>query len=153
METTAGGQQPGFIVQQQTNFSAHPESSCARIYKRTARAARNTRYRYNQISPLDHKMADSCVSLARTNTVSSTITKPIKTWKTSNKSSYNFLRCLHMAFHSETNWRSCSHRRREWSCSEACAVPQLPSTFHFIIPDDPSKFFSQSGWCSLNHTS
>jgi len=31
-------------------------------------------------------MADNCVSLARTNTVSSTITKPIKTWKTSNKS-------------------------------------------------------------------
>ena len=38
-------------------------------------------------------MADSCVSaLARTNTVSSTITKLIKSWKTSNKSySYNLL--------------------------------------------------------------
>ena len=37
-------------------------------------------------------MADDCVSLARTNTVSSTITKPIKTSKTSNESySYNLL--------------------------------------------------------------
>ena len=61
------------------NFSAHPKSSLARIDKRTARAARNTRYRYNQIGPLDHKMADNCVSSARTNTISSSITKPIKT--------------------------------------------------------------------------
>ena len=68
------------------------KSSLARIDKRMARAERNTRYRYNKISPLDHKMADDCVSLARTNTLSSTITKPIKTWKTSNKScSYNIL--------------------------------------------------------------
>ena len=67
-------------------FSAHPKSSLARIDRRTARAARNTRYRNNQIGPLDHKMADNCVSLARTNTVSSTITKLIKPRKTSNKS-------------------------------------------------------------------
>ena len=73
-------------------FSAHPKSSLARIDKRTVRAAGNTRYRYNEIGPLDHKMADNCVSLARTNTVSSPITKPIKTWKTSNESySYNLL--------------------------------------------------------------
>ena len=76
METTAGVRQSGFIVQQQ--FSAHPKSSLARIDKRTARAARNSRYRYNKIGPLDHKMADNCVSLAHTNTVSSVITKPIK---------------------------------------------------------------------------
>ena len=56
-----------------------PKSSLARIDKRTARAARNSRYRYNQIGPLDHKMADNCVSLARTNTFSSTITELIKT--------------------------------------------------------------------------
>ena len=61
------------------NFPAHSKSSRARIDKRTARAARSTRYRYNEIGPLDHKMADNCVSLARTNTVSSTITKLIKT--------------------------------------------------------------------------
>ena len=70
METTAGIRQSGFIVQQQTifrQFSAHPKSSLARIDKRAARAARNTRYRYNEIGPLDHKMADNCVSLARTN--------------------------------------------------------------------------------------
>ena len=60
------------------NFSAHTKSSLSRKDKITARAAGNTRYRYNQIGPLDHKMADNCVSLARTNTVSSTITKLIK---------------------------------------------------------------------------
>ena len=43
-----------------------PKSSLARIDKRTVRTARNTRYRYNQIGPLDHKMADNCVSFART---------------------------------------------------------------------------------------
>ena len=52
-----------------------PKSSIARIDKRAARAARNTRYHYNQIGPLDHKMSEKCVFLARTNTVSSTITK------------------------------------------------------------------------------
>ncbi len=78
METTAGGrQQSGFIATAADNFSAHTKSSLARIDKRTARAARNTHYRYNQIGPLDHKMADNCVSLARKNTVSSTITKLI----------------------------------------------------------------------------
>ena len=82
----------GFYCYSSRQFSAHPKSSLARIDKRTARAARNTRYHYNQIGPLDHKMADKCVSLARTNTVFSTITKLIKSWKTSNKSySYNLL--------------------------------------------------------------
>ena len=80
METTAGvRQQSGFIGSAADNFSAHPKSSLAHIDQRTVRAAGNTRYRYNQIGPLDHKMADNRVSLARTNTVSSTITKPIKT--------------------------------------------------------------------------
>ena len=65
-----------FYLLSRRQFSAHPKSSLTRIDKRTARAARNTRYHYNQNSPLDHKMADNCVSLARTNTVSSTITKP-----------------------------------------------------------------------------
>ena len=79
METTAGvQQQSGFICSAADNFQ-HTESSHARIDKRSARAARNTQYHYNQNSPLDHKMADNCVSLAHTNTVSSTITKPIKT--------------------------------------------------------------------------
>ena len=81
-----------FYLLSRRQFSAHPKSSLARIDKRTARAARNTRYRYNLIGPLDHKMADNCVSLARTNTVFSIITKPIKTRKSSNKSySYNLL--------------------------------------------------------------
>ena len=68
-----------FYLLSRRQFSAHPKSSLARIDKRTARAARNTRYRYSKNGPLDHKMADNSVSLARTNTVSSTITKPIKT--------------------------------------------------------------------------
>ena len=84
--------------------------SPARIDRRAARAARNTLYRYNQIGPQDHKMADNCVSLARTNTVSSTITKPIKTWKTSNKSySYNLLNHInkmytHDLFYLQQEW-------------------------------------------------
>ena len=94
METTAGvRQQSGFICSAADNFqhTQNPHSH-AQIYKRTARAARNTRYRYSKIGPLDHKMADNCVFLARTNTLSSTISKPIKTWKTANKSySYNLL--------------------------------------------------------------
>ena len=67
------------LVQPQTVFSTHTKSSRSRIDKRTARATGNTRYRYSKIAPLDHKMADNCVSLARTNTLSSTITKPVKT--------------------------------------------------------------------------
>ena len=68
-----------FYLLSSRQFSAHPKSSRARIDKRTVRAARNTRYRYNEIGPLDHKMADNCVSSARTNTLSSTISKLIKT--------------------------------------------------------------------------
>ena len=92
MDTTAGGGGIQILLYSSRQFSAHPKSSLARIDKRAARAARNTRYRYNQIDPLDHKMADNCVSLARTDTVSSRITKLIKPRKTSNKSySYNLL--------------------------------------------------------------
>ena len=94
------------------NFSAHPKSSRAHINKRTARAAGNTRYRYNKIGSLDHKMADNCVSLTRTNTISSTITKLIKTWKTSNKSySYNLLNHInkmytHVLFYLQQEWEA-----------------------------------------------
>ena len=93
-------------------FSTHPKSSLARIDKRTARAAKNTRYRYNQIGPLDHKMADNCIFLARTNTVSSTITKLIKPRKTSNKSySYNLLNRInkmytHDLFYLQQEWEA-----------------------------------------------
>ena len=88
----AYGSNQFLLVQPQTVFSTHPKSSRSRIDKRTARAAGNTRYRYSKNGPLDHKMADNCVSLARTNTLSSTITKLIKTSKTSNKCySYHLL--------------------------------------------------------------
>ena len=113
METTAGvRQQSGFICSAADNFSAHPKFSLARIDKRTVRATRNTHYRYNKIGPLDHKMADNCVSLARTNTVSSTITKPINTWKTSNESySYNHLNRIskmytHDLFNLQQEWEA-----------------------------------------------
>ena len=99
------------LVQPQTVFSTPTKSSRSRIDKRTARATGNTRYRYSKIAPLDHKMADNCVSLARTNTLSSTITKPIKTWKTSNESySYNLLNRInkmytHDLFYLQQEWR------------------------------------------------
>ena len=101
-----------FYFLSRRQFSAHPKSSRSRIDKRTARATGNTRYRFSKIAPLDHKMADNCVSLARTNTVSSTITKPTKTWKTSNKSySYNLLNCInkmytHDLFYLQQEWEA-----------------------------------------------
>ena len=93
-------------------FSAHTKSSLTRIDKGAAWAARNTRYRYNQIGHLDHKMGDNCVSLARTNTVFSTISKLIKSWKTSNKSySYNLLNRInkmytHDLFYLQQEWEA-----------------------------------------------
>ena len=100
------------LVQPQTVFSTPTKSSRSRIDKRTARATGNTRYRYSKIAPLDHKMADNCVSLARTNTLSSTITKLIKTSKTSNKRySYSLLNCInkmytHDLFYLQQEWEA-----------------------------------------------
>ena len=57
-------------------------------------------------------MADNCVSLARTNTLSSTITKLIKTSKTSNKRySYSLLNCInkmytHDLFYLQQEWEA-----------------------------------------------
>ena len=101
-----------FYLFSRRQFSAHTKSSRSRIDKRTARATGNTRYRYSKIAPLDHKMADNCVSLARTNTLSSTITKLIKTSKTSNKSySYSLLNCInkmytHDLFYIQQEWEA-----------------------------------------------
>ena len=100
------------LVQPQTVFSTHTKSSRSRIDKRTARATGNTRYRYSKIAPLDHKMADNCVSLARANTLSSTITKLIKTSKTSNKRySYHLLNRInkmytHDLFYLQQEWEA-----------------------------------------------
>ena len=108
----AYGSNQFLLVQPQTVFSTPTKSSRSRIDKRTARATGNTRYRYSKIAPLDHKMADNCVSLARTNTLSSTITKPIKTWKTSNESySYNLLNRInkmytHDLFYLQQEWEA-----------------------------------------------
>ena len=102
----------GFYLLSRRQFSAHPKSSLARIDKRTVWAARNTHYCYSKNGPLDPKMADNCVSLARTNTLSSTITKPIKTSKTSNESySYNLLDCInkmytHDLFYLQQEWEA-----------------------------------------------
>ena len=60
METTAGGGGNQVLLYSSRQFRAFSKSSLALIDKRAARAARNTRYRYNQIGPLDHKMADNC---------------------------------------------------------------------------------------------
>ena len=109
----AYGSNQFLLVQPQTVFSTHPKSSRSRIDKRTAQATGNTHYRYSKIAPLDHKMADNCVSLARTNTLSSAIaaiTKLIKTSKTSNKSySYSLLNCInkmytHDLFYLQQEW-------------------------------------------------
>ena len=94
----AYGSNQVLLAQPQTIFST-PKILSACIDKRMARATGNTRYRYSKIAPLDHKMADNCVSLARTKTLSSTITKPIKTSKTSNESySYNLLNCINKMY-------------------------------------------------------
>ena len=106
-----------FYLFSRRQFSAHTKSSRLRIDKRTdhrerARATGNTRYHYSKIAPLDHKMADNCVSLARTNTLSSTITKLIKTSKTSNKSySYHLLNRInkmytHDLFYLQQEWEA-----------------------------------------------
>ena len=46
METTAGRDGTQVLLYSSRQFSAHPKSSLARIDKRAAQAARNTRYRY-----------------------------------------------------------------------------------------------------------
>ena len=108
----AYGSNQVLLSQPLTIFSTRTKSSRSRIDKRTAQATGNTRYRYSKIAPLDHKMADNCVSLARTNTLSSTTTKPVKTWKTSNKSySYNLLNCInkmytHDLFYLQQEWEA-----------------------------------------------
>ena len=108
----AYGSNQVLLAQPKTIFSTHKILTRSRIDKRTTRATGNTHYRYSKITPLDHKMADNCVSLARTNTLSSTITKPIKTWKTSNESySYNLLNCInkmytHDLFYLQQEWEA-----------------------------------------------
>ena len=108
--STAGGGSNQVLLYSSRQFSAHPKSSLARIDKSVARATRKACYRYNQIGPLDHKMAENCVSLACTNTVFSTMTKLIKPRKTSNKSySYNLLNRInkmytHDLFYLQQEW-------------------------------------------------
>ena len=112
------------FAQPQTIFSTPPKSSLTRIDKRTARAARNTRYRYSKNGPLDHKMADNCVSLARTNTLSSTITKLIKTSKTSNKSySYHLLNRINKMY-----TRDLFYLQQEWEVWLAPVYIQIWTT-------------------------
>ena len=85
-ETTAGRGSNQVLLYSSRQFSAtHKILTC--IDKRAAWAARKACYCNNQIGPLVHKMADNCVSLAHTNTVSSTITKLIKSLKKKKKKS------------------------------------------------------------------
>ena len=111
----------GFYLLSRRQFSAHPKSSLARIDKRTVRAARNTRYCYSKNGPLDHKMADNCVALARTNTHSSTITTPIKT---SNESySYNLLNRINKMY-----TRDLFYLQQEWEAWLAPVYKQIRTT-------------------------
>ena len=124
METTASGGGSQVLLYSSRQFSAHPKSSLARIDKRTARATGNTRYRYNQIGRLDHKTADNCVSLALTNTVSSTISKLIKSRKTSNKSySYNILNRIN-----EMYTHDLFYLQQEWEAWLAPVYKQIQTT-------------------------
>ena len=52
-KTTAGGGGNQVLLYSSRQFSAHPKSSLTHIDKRATRAAKNTRYCYNQIGPLD----------------------------------------------------------------------------------------------------
>ena len=105
-------------------FSTPTKSSHSRRDKRTARATGNTRYHYSKIAPLDHKMADNCVSLARTNTLSSTITKLIKTSKPSNKSySYNLLNRINKMY-----MHDLFYLHKEWEAWLAPAYIQIRTT-------------------------
>ena len=102
----------------------HTQNPHSHADKRTARAARNTHYCYNQIGPLDHKMADNCVSLARTNTLSSTITKLIKTRKTLNKnSSYNLLNRINKIYTYDL-----FYLQQEWEAWLATVYKQIQTT-------------------------
>ena len=73
---------------QTTTFEekGEPKRSLAHIDNRAEQAASKRCSRYCQIGPLDHKMADICVSSARTRTIFSTITRLIKSRRTSNES-------------------------------------------------------------------
>ena len=55
------------------------------------RAARNTSIARSQNASLGNKISEMCVSLLASNTVFSTITKPIKAWMISNESLKTYL--------------------------------------------------------------
>ena len=83
--TGSGGRQRGHHIRRtatmiyfhKDKLSAHSQWSLARLNNSTARAAENT-LSLQSNRPLDHKVADICVSSARTSTIFSTITKLIK---------------------------------------------------------------------------
>ena len=69
-------------------------------------------------------MADNCVSLARTNTLSSTITKLIKTRKTLNKnSSYNLLNRINKIYTYDL-----FYLQQEWEAWLAPVYKQIQTT-------------------------
>ena len=124
-ETTSGGGGNQVLLYSSRQFSAHPKSSLAHIDNKSSQvkwfisetpvagAARNTRYRYNQIGSLDHKMADNCLCfLGPHKYSSSTITKLIKPRKTSNESyNYNLLNRInemyrHDLFYLQQQWEA-----------------------------------------------
>ena len=110
----AYGSNQFLLVQPQTVFSTHTKSSRSRIDKRTARATGNTRYRYSKKRPSGPQNGwQLCFPGPHvTNTLSSTITKLIKTSKTSNKSySYHLLNRInkmytHDLFYLHKEWEA-----------------------------------------------
>ena len=97
-KTTAvsANQESGLFCSSRQNLSTLPSSSLSSnlahpyLYSVT-RAARNTSIARSQNASIDNKIGEMCVSLPASNTVFSTITKPIKAWIVSNESLKSYL--------------------------------------------------------------
>ncbi|WP_293703671.1 hypothetical protein [Thiolapillus sp.] len=97
-KTTAvsANQESGLFCSSRQNLSTLSSSSLSSnlthpyLYSVT-RAARNTSIARSQNASLDNKIGEMCVSLPASNTVFSTITKPIKAWMVSNESLKTYL--------------------------------------------------------------
>ena len=87
----SANQESGLFCSSRQNLSVLSSSSFSSSLKHPylyslTRAARNTSIARSQNASLDDKIGEMCVSLPTSNTVFSTITKPIKAWMASNES-------------------------------------------------------------------
>ena len=113
------------LICQMTSEDIKHQLNNNNIDKRTPRATGNTRYRYSKIAPLDHKMADHCVSLARTNTVSSTITKPVNMRNIKWSYSYSLLNRINKMYTHDLFYLQLT---RVGSVASACQYEQIRTT-------------------------